>query len=139
MDLILKPYLFVKDGIFGDLLSANDYSIVCVTLQHAYLNEMKESYEPKLQIGTYTCVRGMHQLEGMTKPFETFEITNVPGHTNILFHVGNFNRDSSGCVLLGQKIETGPDSILMITHSAETFARFMQLQADVSSFILTVF
>src|ERR1700734_1112779 len=99
MDLILKVLDSEEDGIFGDLLLGKDYSLLCVVLQHAYFNQMKNAYEPKLQGGTYTCVRGMHQLEGMTKPFETFEITNVPGHTDVLFHVGNFNRDSSGCCL----------------------------------------
>lgn len=133
MDLILQRHQLKSTGIFGSLASADE--IVAVTLEHAFQNG--DLWLPAIPEGVYTCQRGMHQLEGMKEPFETFEIMNVPGHTGILFHVGNYNRDSSGCVLLGSMIisDSAGD---MITGSSKTFQKFMQLQAPVEMFQLTV-
>ncbi len=75
----------------------------------------------------------MHRLHGMTEDFETFEIRGVPGHTGILFHWGNYNQDSDGCVLLGSA-RNGD----MIVNSREEFANFMELQKGINNFELVV-
>lgn len=76
-------------------------------------------------------------MHGMTEDFETFEITGVPGHSNLLFHWGNFNQDSEGCILLGERTaEEGNGE--MITNSRAAFARFMGIQAGIGSFDLIV-
>jgi hypothetical protein len=106
-------------------LTADGFS--CVTLQHAYDNNL-----PKLPSGVYTCVRGTHQLlHG--GPFETFEITGVPGHDKILIHPGNAESDSEGCVLVGASRVSN-----MITNSRITFEKFLALQDGCDSFQLTV-
>jgi hypothetical protein len=74
----------------------------------------------------------------MAQPFTTFEITGVPGHSNILFHIGNYNKDSEGCVLLGRGITEAQSGDQMITMSNTTFKYFMDNQAGVDTFILTV-
>jgi len=135
MDLILKRNRFRQDGIFGELLKDNGDGFV-VTLEHAY-RDQNLNYSPKIPEGSYTCVRGMHRLDGMTEDFETFEITNVPGHTNILFHVGNFNNDSSGCILLGSNVLKA-DAGWSIQSSRVAFTRFMELQEGVDKFTLIV-
>lgn len=117
-------------GIVSTLTKDSD--IVFTTLEHAYQNPDK-SYSPKIPHGTYTCVRGMHQLAHMAHPFETFEITGIVGHTNILFHVGNFNADSEGCVLLGQGLGNQ-----MIIGSKVAFDTFMASLSGVDSFTLEV-
>lgn len=130
MDLILVREKKRPSGIFGKLC-APDGITFCLTLEHAY--PTTEGYQPKLPAGTYRCVRGPHQLH--TGPiFETFEITGVPGHTGILFHVGNWNRDSEGCVLVGYTI-SGDNAL---TRSRDTFKKFMELQAGLDEFQLTV-
>lgn len=110
-------------------------NVLAVTLEHAYL--IGEKWQPKLPIGTYQCVRGIHQLEGMKDPFETFEVTNVPGHSGVLFHVGNYNRDSSGCILLGLAM-LKEDQGEMISGSKIAFGGFMNLLAPLDSFQLIV-
>jgi hypothetical protein len=133
MKLLRDTYLV--SGIFGLLLDENG-KVLCQTLEHAYLDESNPilAYVPKLPAGAYTCVRGMHQLEGMVQPFETFQITDVPGHTNILFHSGNFNADSAGCVLLGL-VRDGTSDIL---QSRVAFDEFMAHNEGIDSFVLTV-
>jgi hypothetical protein len=74
----------------------------------------------------------------MTKPFETFEITGVPDHTGILLHPGNYDGDSSGCVLLGQNIITQPNGIQMITNSHHAFEDVMNSLVGITEFQLTV-
>lgn len=140
MNLTLTRTEKRDDGIFG-ILSDEAGLQVAVTLEHAYDAKLGNgSYAPKLPAGTYKCVRGPHRLHGMTADFETFEITKVPGHTGMLFHWGNYNRDSNGCVLLGRRrAPVGVNNTTdMITSSRNTFQKFMDLQRNVNEFTLTV-
>ncbi len=115
------------EGIFG-VLMVGSTEFAC--LEHAY-PQPDGGYKPKLQPGTYVCVRGQHRLD--SGPIETFEITGVPGHSGILFHYGNYNRDSNGCVLVGKEREGD-----MITLSRTAFQNFMDLLKGVDSFNLIV-
>jgi hypothetical protein len=132
MTLKLINKEFRPDGIFGQLL-AEDGSQLAVTLTHSYENKSKTPD------GTYTCRRGNHRLHSMTHDFETFEIENVFGATGILFHWGNFNRDSEGCFLLGKEIDQTPvKGIQMITESSHTFASFMEKMTGIDEFELEI-
>lgn len=126
-----------EHGVFGELLDENNRRIA-VTLEHSYDSGHGDgSYSSKIPNGTYACNRGQHRLEHMTKPFETFEIEKVPGHFDILFHTGNYNQDSNGCVLLGTSIiDTG--KIHMITKSKAAFDQFMNKLKGINSFTLIV-
>ncbi len=124
------------DGIFGTLYDDSQGSIA-VTLEHAYDAQLGNgSYVPKLPNGTYTCKRGTHRLHNLV-PFETFEVENVPGHTNILFHAGNFNADSDGCILVGFAVAKTPNG-LMITDSKITFKNLLSKLEGLDSFTLIV-
>lgn len=131
MDLRLVRTEFGEHGVFGTLLDINGNQIA-FTLEHSY-QQPDSTWRSKLMDGTYICVRGQHQLANMTHPFETFEITNVPGHTNILIHVGNYNDDSEGCVLVGLHRDTA-----MILNSRMAFGKFMDLENGSDKFTLTV-
>ena len=120
---------FNPDGIFGKLIDDNGDQLA-VTLEHSY------NGTPKLPPGHYLCKRGMHKLEH-GDPFETFEVTGVTGHTGILFHVGNWNKDSDGCILLGRVVVDSPEG-RMITSSHMTFAYFMNDLVATNEFLLTV-
>lgn len=130
MTYILKRREYRADGIFSEL---NDPTgkVISQTLEHSYDDK------PKLYPGTFNCVRGKHQLHGMTAPFETFEITGVDGHVGILFHVGNWNDDSDGCVLMGEGIAASGKG-QMVTGSRVNFTAFMNSLAGVNEFTLIV-
>lgn len=118
------------DGIFSELFDDQNQRIAC-TLEHSYDNE------PKIPNGEFVCRRGEHKLHGMDHTFTTFEITGVEGHDNLLFHWGNFNKDSEGCVLLGEAFaQKGSEE--MITNSKTTFSKFMSLLNGFGEFILSV-
>ncbi len=138
MNMTLERTDFEADGILGILLDDKDF-FVAHTLEHAYGTGAGDgSYTPKVPVGTYTCKRSPHRLHGMSVTFETFQLMDVPNHSNILLHWGNFNKDSDGCILLGQEVTTGPKGEHMITNSRATFVKFMDLQDGVDTFTLTV-
>ena len=122
-----------SDGIFSELTDDKG-QIIAQTLEHAYLNDL-EQYLPKIPKGTFTCSRSPHRLHGMTEDFVTFQVMDVPKCSGILFHWGNFNADSEGCVLLGEKIASSPKG-QMITNSRTTWAKFMAGLSGVDKFEL---
>lgn len=125
MTLTLVRKDFSEDGIYGELHDDKG-KLSLVTLEHSY------NKKPKLSDGTYTCSRGIHRLHNMI-PFDTFEIEGVKGHDDILFHIGNYNKDSEGCVLVG--IDRGDK---MIKHSAIAFSKLMAHLEKLQNFTLIV-
>lgn len=130
MNLILTRKDYLESGIFGTLKNEAG-ELLAVTLEHSYPGTPGLPWLPKLPYGTYVCKRGQHQLH--SGPIETFEITGVPGHSGILFHCGNREDASEGCVLLGLMREG--DAIL---SSREAFRGFLAAQAGLDSFTVTV-
>ena len=55
--------------------------------------------------------------------YEAVEITDVPDRSYILIHVGNYVKNSLGCVLLGRSI-TRMNEELAVTHSRAAFKQF---------------
>lgn len=133
MNLSLKRRNYRPDGIFSALYDDSG-KLIAVTLEHAYCTDLY--YEPKIPAGTFLCVRGTHSLHNGI-PFETFEVTGVPGHTGLLFHAGNFDADSEGCILVGEAIAQ-KGSAEMITNSRATLDKFLALQSGINQFTLTV-
>lgn len=123
MDLKLTRNKFCSDGVFGELHTMSG-QFIAVTLEHSYDDV------PKLPPGSYVCERGQHKLHGMEKSFEAFEVKDVPGHSGILFHVGNYNENSDGCILLGKGLGKKLSGGMMIMDSQKTFDAFMALQKD---------
>lgn len=145
MDLKLKRITGTPNGVFSQLTGlAPGGSLDLSTIEHAY-PDYAGKWIPKLATGTYKCIRGIHQLEDPKKPgellppFETFEIMNVPQFqgqnvTGLLFHIGNYNHDSHGCVLVGM----GQNDV-MVTNSAIAFNdHFMKAQEGCNEFTLVV-
>jgi uncharacterized protein DUF5675 len=141
MNLVLTRFQWGADGIFGQLKTNDNASdLIAMTLERAYpmtdqLNG--HSVYAKIPQGDYICERGVHQLEH-GGPFETFEVTGVTGHTNLLFHKGNYDSDSQGCILLGMSMAQVTPDTQMVTDSKDAFEGFMELQTGQETFVLSV-
>ena len=82
--------------------------------------------------GAYTCKRVDSPKFG-----DTFEVIDVDGRSHILFHKGNLDDDSHGCILVGEKYgNLGSNSGIL--DSGSGYAEFMNLLADDQYFNLTI-
>ena len=126
MDMVLKRTSCEQTGIYG-IFSSAEGAWSCLTLEHAFFDEGQ--YHPKIPVGTWQCVRRLSPHFGI----DVFCLVGVPGHSFLEIHVGNYNDDSDGCVLLGQS-RIGN----MIDNSRNTFDDFMRRQTGVNSFNLVV-
>jgi len=114
-----------SQGILGVMLIYGQ--IFCFTLEP----DANDPDRFSIPAGMYHCRR----FRGTKWP-TTFEIL-VPGHTALLFHAGNVEADTEGCILLGETTSklTGHRAVL---NSGRTFARFMELTQHRSDFDLLV-
>lgn len=65
-----------------------------------------------------------------------YQVLNVPGRSNILIHPGNFERDTLGCILLGDSLAVLHKDP-MVGQSQMAMKRFRQLVGP-SLFSLTI-
>jgi hypothetical protein len=86
----------------------------------------------KLPPGRYRCTRTVYHKYG----YATFEI-HIPGHERVLFHVGNLEDDSDGCVLVGERFDDF-NPAPGIGESRAGFKQFMIRAADLQAFTLEV-
>lgn len=122
----LKRVAVLNDGAFGVLM--NKGIPFAVTLERTY----EPGNTVKIGNGFHECHRSRYNKGG----YDTFEIT-VPGHDHILFHKGNTELHSDGCVLVAESFAVMGDKP-GIALSAGGFAEFMKRVEDVDSFILEV-
>jgi hypothetical protein len=117
-----------EHGTFGTLLI--DGIAFCVTLEpYSRDNEKSVSCIPT---GQYACERVNSPTYG-----NTFEVTNIQGRSDVLFHPGNIDENTMGCVLLGQyygKLR-GNRAVL---NSGNTFKAFLKELSNDNVFKLTV-
>ena len=118
-----------------ELLSSGILEILILMANFAilYMHYPMAGGKQKIPLGVFKCVRGIHKLHSANHTFETFEITGAEGHTNLLFHPGNTEEDSEGCILLGTVHEGGS-----IFHSRDAFEEFMKSLEGLKEFELEI-
>lgn len=94
MNVNLKRISAIHDCTFGVMI--HDDIPICVTIERPWIFNKKDI--SCIPTGTYKCIP--HTGE---KFKDVWEITNVPGRTNILFHAGNTVDDTHGCILVGRQ------------------------------------
>lgn len=126
------------DGTFGVLL---DQGIpFAITLEEEWLYNARDiSCIPE---GYYTCERIVSPKFG-----DTFEVKKVQGRSSILFHKGNTEINTQGCILIGESFgklwalddEKGTKEMQpAILQSWKGFAEFMDKFKLVDSFIIQI-
>jgi len=105
----------IEDGTFGVLLDYNNIPFA-LTLERPWKDNKKG--ESCIIWGTYICQRIQSPKFG-----NTFQVLDVPGRSEILFHKGNLKDDSHGCILVGEQFEPleGRNGIIASTKGFEEF------------------
>ena len=112
------------DGALGVLLL--DSKIFCNTLQPD-----PEDSKYHIPAGEYLCKR-FHGI----KWTNTFEII-VPEHTAVLFHAGNTEADTKGCIILGSSVGKLKGQ-RAVQNSGATFEAFMNRCFNLMQFKLLI-
>jgi hypothetical protein len=74
-----------------------------------------------------SCIpTGIYEVKRRRSPNfgNTFEVTNVPGRSHILFHPGNTTNDTQGCILFGYRYGE-LEGRAAVLESRRAFAAFM--------------
>ena len=128
MELKLKRVADNEDATFGVLINCN--IPFAVTLEPAWEDNKKGiSCIPS---GPYSCKRVKSPKFG-----DTFEILDVEERTHILFHKGNSERNTQGCVLIAEEFGrlNGKAAVLA---SGRGFTEFMSILKEVDEFELII-
>jgi len=101
-------------GTFGVL--SLDGRAFCVTLEPPDNGNARD----------ISCIpEGVYLCKPVNSPHfgHVYEIVDVPGRTNILFHPGNIRRDTHGCVMLGRQYGTlnGERAVLTSSKTCDDF------------------
>lgn len=128
MKLKLKRTQHLESATLGQLTIEGIKTDSIYTLENPNRETDKDSRIPS---GVYLC-----------KPFsgnkykDVYEVTGVPNRTTILLHWGNTEKDTLGCILLGNKIgKIGQEPAIL--ESKKCFERFRSLVGK-NEFTLTI-
>jgi len=109
MKLTLNRLYNGEDCTIGTL--SNDKKVLCHTLENPWRdNEPMVSCIPE---GTYSCVPYSSE-----KYKDVWHVINVKDRSYILFHAGNFEKDTKGCILVGRNVLWNKQN--MVTFSQHT-------------------
>jgi hypothetical protein len=101
-----------------------------VTLERPWRdNERSKSCIPD---GSYICERVDSPRFG-----DTFEVMSVTGRNHILFHKGNINADTHGCIIVGEMFDYLQEDRAVLS-SAKGYKEFMALLNDTDKFSLVI-
>ena len=118
IEVTIKRTEHLKEATRGDLKIEGFDHYPIFTLENPKRDTDKDSCIPA---GTYTC-----------KPYsgehfkDVYIVENVPNRTAILFHWGNTEKDTLGCILLGNKLGT-IENEPAILESRACYERFRAL------------
>ncbi len=98
-----------------------------VGVEHTFEDEL-----PIIRKGLWRCVKSRYHKGG----YDTYEIL-VPGHSRVLFHRGNTEEDSLGCIIVGESFGELKNKTAVL-DSKGGFAEFMALMNGREDFLLNV-
>ena len=128
MELILQRYSDNGDDTLGLLYINGEF--FCYTLEDEH-RDVKKAGETRIPCGFYS-VGWMEHDTPLTKYYRSryhwfdkhIEVKGVKDFTGVYFHVGNTDKDTAGCVLLGDGANNNTLHKGRIHPSTTAFKRF---------------
>lgn len=127
MTLKLKRTHHLKEATLGTLTIDDVKTDPIYTLENPKRATDKDS---RIPAGVYKC-----KPYSGTKYKDVYIVLDVPNRSAILFHWGNYEKDTEGCILLGNRRTTSPQPMIM--ESKKCFERFRSLIGK-QEFTLTI-
>ena len=130
MKLILVRTAYFKSGVWGCIY--RDNVPVCATLERPFLlgeDGLTKKNISCVPAGTYP-IKKVTRHPGRRDAIEVWELEDVEsGHrTKIQIHIGNWIKDSLGCILVGTEMSSSEGDRTMILSSGKAFHRLMDLR-----------
>ena len=122
--IIIRRFATGVHGTFGVMI--HNHIPFAVTLEREWLDN--QSNISCIPAGEYICKR-----VDSPRFKDTFEVTDVKGRSHILFHKGNIDDDSHGCILVGEQFETLKGSPAILA-SKKGFGEFKDILKDDDQF-----
>lgn len=117
MNVKIKRNSHLKEATLGTLTIEGVKTDPIYTLENPKRATDKDS---RIPAGVYKC-----KPYSGTKYRDVYIVLDVPNRSAILLHWGNFERDTEGCVLLGNKFTLKPEHAVL--ESKRCFERFRSL------------
>lgn len=119
---------YIPDGTFGVLF--DERIPFCLTLEREWKDNKRNI--SCIPTGEYTCIRYPSRKFG-----ETFIVKDVPNRMGILFHKGNLEEDSHGCIIIGEEYGKLNDKTAVLS-SGKGFGEFLWRLEDMKYFKLRI-
>lgn len=90
------------------------------TMTAEQIKKVKVASETAIPTGTYTIdmdtISPKYSARGANSTyapiaFKLPRLVNVPGYSGVLIHIGNYPKDTDGCVLVGQSVASSGEAI----------------------------
>lgn len=118
--------LYIDGKYFSDVMEDKDRNLNS-SMTEQQIKGLKVYGETAIPTGTYTIdmntISPKFKDRSWAKPYggKLPRLLNVKGFEGVLIHVGNIQKDSLGCILIGINTKKG-----MITNSTEYFHKLMK-------------
>lgn len=96
----------------------------CVTIELPWLENQKN----------ISCIpEGKYHIKKHISPKfgQCLKVQDVPGRSEILIHVGNYKKDTHGCILVGKRFtDINKDGVIDISESGNTMKKILAFVPD---------
>ena len=135
--ITIKRIATGDDGTFGVLL--HERIPFALTVERQWLDNMPGvSCIPEGEYNVKRCLASPeYGFKHSPKFGNTFNVLSVPNRSKILFHKGNIDQDSHGCIIVGEQFGTLSDQPAVLA-SRQGFSEFLSLLKQHNEFELTI-
>jgi hypothetical protein len=122
--------LYVDGVYFCDTLEDTDRGLT-QSMPLSEIRKLKIAGQTAIPTGTYKVVTNVVSPKYSTREAYRFcggkvpRLLDVPGYEGVLIHIGNYAKDTEGCILVGENKVKG-----QVVNSTATFKRLYELMTD---------
>ena len=131
--ITIKRVASNQDGTFGVMLDANNVPFALTVEPENKNNEPSVSCIPA---GVYYAK--LRRKETSRRTYDTWELIDVPGRSNIQIHIGSTEDSSEGCIIVGESFEPYKGKTAGVMQSTHAYNELMEKTKEVDSLIINI-